>query len=412
MQDSNFNEPFIPFLKTQLVDLNWITNVDKSSWENISFGNIVKQAGINVKPSEANVERFVAGEHIYPDDLTIRIWGLVNDTQLGPAFHVKFVKGQILYPTRRTYLRKMAVATFDGICANTTFILEGKSKKVLPTFLPFLMQSEGFTRYSIDNSKGSTNPYINFKDLAKFEFKLPPLAFQKPFADLLWSIESQIEQTVAFAQSLKNLKKGLLAGLFQPNGSFGTLAPVGSCAAVRFDAIAFHVSRTERNPLANGITRYVGLEHIRSEMLQITEYGDIATDNVTFTKRFKKGQLLFGRRRAYLKKAGIADFDGICSGDILVFEPNPKKVDKELFKYIVQNDAFFEYAVSTSAGSLSPRTNWEDLKNYELALPTNLETQSAIAQVLNELEKRQHELSALRTSLHDIKKQLIHQILR
>jgi restriction endonuclease S subunit len=296
---------------------------------------------------------------------------------------------------------------------STEFFIFRANATLCKEIIYSIISSNEFIELGTSSLTGTTSRRRLMKQfIKKFEFKLPPLAFQKPFADLLWSIESQIEQTVAFAQSLKNLKKGLLAGLFQPNGSFGTLAPVGSCAAVRFDAIAFHVSHTERNPLANGITRYVGLEHIRSEMLQITEYGDIATDKVTFTKRFKKGQLLFGRRRAYLKKAGIADFDGICSGDILVFEPNPKKVDKELFKYIVQNDAFFEYAVSTSAGSLSPRTNWEDLKNYELALPTNLETQSAIAQVLNELEKRQHELSALRTSLHDIKKQLIHQILR
>ena len=62
----------------------------------------------------------------------------------------------------------------------------------------------------------------------------------------------------------------------------------------------------------------VGLEHLIPQEIKFSGY-DVDTEN-TFTKTFKKGQILFGRRRAYLKKAAIADFDGICSGDITVIE--------------------------------------------------------------------------------------------
>ena len=111
----------------------------------------------------------------------------------------------------------------------------------------------------------------------------------------------------------------------------------------------------------------VGLEHLVPQEIKFTGY-DVDTEN-TFTKAFKKGQILFGRRRAYLKKAAIADFDGICSGDITVIEAIPGKVEPLLLPFIIQNDKFFDYAVSRSAGGLSPRVKWEHLKDYELDLP-------------------------------------------
>lgn len=123
----------------------------------------------------------------------------------------------------------------------------------------------------------------------------------------------------------------------------------------------------------------VGLEHLIPQELTFSTY-DVDTDN-TFTKMFHKGQILFGRRRAYLKKAAVAEFDGICSGDITVIEAIPGKVDKNLLPFIIQNDALFDYAVSRSAGGLSPRVKWEQLSDYEFNLPP-LEEQKVLADKL------------------------------
>ena len=111
----------------------------------------------------------------------------------------------------------------------------------------------------------------------------------------------------------------------------------------------------------------VGLEHLIPGEIELTQWSE-SSDN-TFTKGFKKGQMLFGRRRAYLKKAAVAPFDGICSGDITVIEAIPEKILPELLPFVIQNDRLFDYAVEKSAGSLSPRVKWEHLKNFEFELP-------------------------------------------
>ena len=183
---------------------------------------------------------------------------------------------------------------------------------------------------------------------------------------------------------------------------------------VKFGDISKEVRVSEKEPLKNGIERYVGLEHIESEDLHIRSWGDVA-DGTTFIRKFTKGQLLFGRRRAYLRKAAVADFDGICSGDILVFEANTEMVLTEFFPFIIQNDKFFNFAVDESAGSLSPRVKYKDLAEYEFLLPP-LAEQKKLADLLwagdealqmyRELEKeiQQYRGSFLKTFLKKNKK--------
>ncbi|GHU89280.1 hypothetical protein FACS1894202_07090 [Clostridia bacterium] len=123
----------------------------------------------------------------------------------------------------------------------------------------------------------------------------------------------------------------------------------------------------------------VGLEHLTPEDVNLTAW-DVDSEN-TFTKRFSKGQVLFGRRRAYLKKAAVAPCDGICSGDITVIAAKPDSLAPELLPFIIQNDRFFDFAVEKSAGSLSPRAKWEHLRELEFDLPP-IDEQHRLAEVL------------------------------
>jgi type I restriction enzyme, S subunit len=139
------------------------------------------------------------------------------------------------------------------------------------------------------------------------------------------------------------------------------------------DVVKLNTDRSA-DPLADGLERYVGLEHIEPEDLRIRRWGLVA-EGTTFTNRFRPGQTLFGKRRAYQRKVAVADFEGVCSSDIYVFKPKDDRLLPELLPFLCQTEGFFEHAVGTSAGSLSPRTNWTQLANYEFALPA-LEEQS------------------------------------
>ncbi|MFZ7170405.1 MAG: restriction endonuclease subunit S [Bacteroidota bacterium] len=161
---------------------------------------------------------------------------------------------------------------------------------------------------------------------------------------------------------------------------------------VKFGDVAFEPKENARDIYTEGIEHVVGLEHIDSENIHLTRSGKLE-DSTTFSKKFKKGDVLFGRRRAYLKKAALASFDGICSGDITVFRTK-KNLLPELLPFIVNNEKFFDYAIKHSAGGLSPRVKFKDLANYEFLLPPKAQ-QAQLAELIwamDEVIEREREV--------------------
>ena len=143
--------------------------------------------------------------------------------------------------------------------------------------------------------------------------------------------------------------------------------------------IIYEPKETAKDIIKAGFEHIVGLEHIDSEDIHLKNSFTNDTDT-TFTKVFRKGDVLFGRRRAYLKKAAQANFDGVCSGDITVLRAN-HHLDENLLPFLIQNEKFFDYAIKHSAGGLSPRVKFKDLANYGFLLPPK-EQQAELAELL------------------------------
>lgn len=173
---------------------------------------------------------------------------------------------------------------------------------------------------------------------------------------------------------------------------------------VKFGDVVFEPKAVVKNLEDEGIQHVVGLEHIDSEDIHLKRFASIE-ESTTFTKKFAKGDVLFGRRRAYLKKAAQAPFGGICSGDITVFRAKNDLLPA-LLPFVVNNDRFFDYAIKHSAGGLSPRVKFKDLANYEFLLPPK-DQQAQLAELLwamDEVIERAREvlegLEQLRKTFH------------
>lgn len=171
-------------------------NLDKSTWKRVILGDVIRHVTDRVDAKTSGLERFLAGEHIPSGSLEIREWGIIGRDPIGPMFYKRFKPGHVLYVSRRSYLRKTAVPDFTGICGEKTFVLETLDPAVLSqTFLPFLLSAERFHSYAIAMSRGSVNPYINWTELAAYEFDLPSLDEQRRIADLLWAVERERDAT-------------------------------------------------------------------------------------------------------------------------------------------------------------------------------------------------------------------------
>ena len=147
----------------------------------------------------------------------------------------------------------------------------------------------------------------------------------------------------------------------------------------KFDEIAFN-STEKKKPVDEDKYTYLGLEHLDSDSIYVTRYGaDVAPKGDKLI--MKKGDVLFGKRRAYQKKVAIAPFDGIFSAHGMVLRPKEDVIDKEFFPMFIKSDYFLDAAIKISVGSLSPTINWRDLKELEFELPS-LEEQRKLAEVL------------------------------
>lgn len=147
----------------------------------------------------------------------------------------------------------------------------------------------------------------------------------------------------------------------------------------KFDEIAFN-STEKKKPVDEDKYTYLGLEHLDSDSIYVTRYGaDVAPKGDKLI--MKKGDVLFGKRRAYQKKVAIAPFDGIFSAHGMVLRPKEDVIDKNFFPMFIKSDYFLDAAIKISVGSLSPTINWRDLKELKFELPS-LEEQRKLAEVL------------------------------
>lgn len=150
-------------------------------------------------------------------------------------------------------------------------------------------------------------------------------------------------------------------------------------AKYRFDQIAINCKEKAKADSID-ISTYIGLEHLDSGSLIVSRWGSavpIKGDKILM----RKGDVLFGKRNAYLRRAAIAPHDGAFSAHGMIFRAREDVIDKSFFPLFIASDYFFDTAIRISVGSLSPTVNWRDLKDQEFELP-DMDTQRKLAEVL------------------------------
>lgn len=155
-------------------------------------------------------------------------------------------------------------------------------------------------------------------------------------------------------------------------------------ARYKFDQIA-HYLNEKRMPTEADRETYIGLEHLDSGNLTVTRWGsdvDIKGQKLVM----HKGDILFGRRNTYLKRAAIAPHDGLFSAHGMIWRPKEDVVDAGFFPFFVSSDYFMDEAIRISVGSLSPTINWRDLKELEFDLP-DIDTQRKLSTLLWAMER-------------------------
>lgn len=379
--------------------------LDKSQWSLTKFGDVATQQKKSVDRDNTDLTLYVKGEHMGSEDLHLREWGELTDEYLGPAFIRKFEKGDILYGSRRTYLRKVVIAPFEGITSNTTFVIRANEKRIDKRLLPFIMMSEGFTDNSIKNSKGSVNPYINWKDIANYEFLLPPKSEQARLAELLWAIDEVIEREREVLERLEKAYSLKIDSIFTIENQDWKYIPLKKIARVNRRSLS-----GSHNPEYE--FKYLDIAGIvepkKIGELQLLKFKDapsrarrITADNsivLSLVRPYHKSFAFIYNSKDIIASTG--------TGVIEVESPhNPRFVFHQFF-----SQRFMKFCEDKMTGTNYPAITPKDLESFLLAIPIDPTFEKGIAENLDLFDENGAQIKLKIEASKALQKSLINQI--
>ena len=292
---------------------------------------------------------------------------------------------------------------------NSSILVVRPNVTIFPKYLFYYFRSHFFQKIVQEKIKGIAIPHLFQYDIKKFHLLIAPLPEQHRIVSKIESIFAQIDacrskleklvsQTQSAQGSLAQLKNSILKQAFEgklvpqdPNDESAELTlkkidntvefgkkglPVG-WITMKFENIKPHGDAFD--PVKEKNEKYIGLEHLEKNTGKISGYSDSSTTSSTKT-RFVKGDLLYGKLRPYLSKVAIAEFDGVCSTDILVFPQTPIMINK-ILKFCLLKSDFVQFANNTVTGTQHPRTNHKKLSSYDLMVPPLREQHRIVSKI-------------------------------
>lgn len=377
-------------------------NLDKSAWKSVAFGDVVNNVNVTVRDLDvAGIDRVIAMEHMDPGELKVSRWGSTED---GTTFTRRVKPGQTLFGKRRAYQRKVAYAEFDAVCSGDIYTFGADECQLLGEFLPFLVQSNEFFDHALDTSAGSLSPRTNWRDLANFEFDLPPLDEQKRIADLLWAIEHHRTELAEMVELLLGtrrvyLERCIFGAAEAQRISIGELASIKHGYAFSGEFFGTDASYptlvTPGNFAIGG-----GFQHAPDKTFSgeygedyVLQPGDVI---VTMTDLSKAGDTLgysavvpAGRKYLHNQRVGKLVFTSV------------DRVLPEFLTWVLRTASYRDYILRSAAGSTVRHTSPSRIEAFEFPLPDLNRQRLALANIhqIEEARKRAlDEIDALATS--------------
>ena len=338
--------------------MNDIT-IDKKGWKKWRFDEFAQNISERVEPSQTDMDVYVGLEHIDPDTLHLSRHGHPSDVE---GTKLRFYKGDIIFGRRRAYQRKTALATTDGICSAHAMVLRAKEDVVDPSFFPFLFHSKQFIDMAITISVGGLSPTINWKDISKQEFLLPPKFEQKRLAELLWAADEMIEKEKHSFKLIENLYFSIISSIFSNQKKYcdlGALCNIKSGFAFPLkyqghkDMPIPFFKVSDMNNISNKYEMQVSENYVNESILKSIK-GQV----------FPVGSLVFPKIGAtiHTDKKRLLAIESIVDNNIMVLIPNKELLNPYFLFYFFNT---FKLADIINTGAV-PTISAETVRSIQI----------------------------------------------
>lgn len=375
----------------------------------VMLKDVIKRAQTKVDKDNTNLLYYVGGEHIDSENIRVQKRGLIAGSTIGPMFYYGFKAGDFLLVSRNPHLKKAGLVDFDGICSEKTFVLESSNeKKLLPEFLPFILQNERFWSYAFQHRHGSTNTFINWSTLSNYEFDLPDLETQRKLATVLWSINNTIESYKNLILATDELVKSQFIELFgeprKDDKGWG-ITTLGECCELN--------PKRPRDIKDELLVSFV-------PMSAVSEDGKIDCSDIRPYKEVRKGFKYFAENDVLFAKItpcmengkgavakGLEGGIGSGSTEFHVLRPIAGKSNPYWLYIITMFESFrlgAKKVMTGTGGQLRVPIGY--LKDYPISLPP-IELQNSFEEFVHQSDKSKFELNRALDELTATYKQII-----
>lgn len=337
-------------------------------------------------------------EHLTPEEITLTAWNEDSEN----TFTKMFRKGDILFGRRRAYLKKAAVAPFDGICSGDITVIQAKPDRILPELLPFIIQNDALFDFAVGKSAGSLSPRVKWEHLKNYEFELPEMDKQRELAGLLWAMDATRKSYQRLITATDELVKSQFMEQFgdpRKNERGYPVLPFAAFASIDAQMTTDYAKYADYP--------HIGIDSIEKDTGRLRGYRTVAEDSVKSGKYvFTKDHIIYSKIRPNLNKVALPTFDGLCSADAYPILPNSEICNKSYLAYVLRSQWFLSYIIPLSGRTNMPKANREQINGFTWPLPP-LDLQEQFATLVQQSDKSKFELEQALSELTATYKRII-----
>ena len=373
---------------------------ESNNWARVRLSDVAEEYSVRIdNPSLSEYDFYIGSDCIGQYDFRIH---KRSDASTITSAQKLFKEGDYLLVRRSLYgsdFRERAPrADFDGVCSADILTIREKKGVIADGFLIYVLYQKSLWDFIVSNSNGGLTRRIKWKQLADYEFDLPPIEEQRILADKLWAAyrlkESYKKLLTATQEMVKSQFIEMFGNPVANNKGWSTMA---------LKQVAPEEPSRERQ---TGTVWILNLDMIESHTGKIIDKVYDEDTNLLSVASFDEGNVLYSKLRPYLNKVVIPKGKGYATTELVPLRPNQEYLNLTFFSHLLRGDDFVTYANTISSGTKMPRMPLNDLRNFQCILPP-MEEQLKFEKVAEQADKSEFELRKSIEAIDQVIKSLI-----
>lgn len=377
--------------------------LDKSTWVKTKLGELAEEISVRVEnPSKSQYDRFVGLDCFVSGELKIKKWSETSNVNSSAK---AFKAGDVLFARRNAYLKRASLVEFDGCCSGDAFVLRENHDKIVPGFLSFIVNSEKLWTYANSNAEGTMSKRVKWRDLANYEFLLPPKAQQAELAELLWAMDTVIEKDLQVLERLEGYIKLFIEDFFTDTNSSLDKIKLGEISYIN------KYSLNNKTPQDYEFS-YIDLSSIEPRKLKEVDRIKFSNSPSRARRIVKDNSIIISTVRPYQLcnvYIEVNNQDYIASTGTAVIniksDINPKFLFEQFFtkKYV-------KFIEDRMTGTNYPAITAKDLEDFEVYISDDKALVQNFINKTEQLNKSKYQLESKLQSSKALQKALINQV--